>query len=310
MHGSATPLNALHAFVVVCEARSLREAARRLGIGHSAVSRHLQTLQEWTGCRLLETGPNGVILTEAGQHVWERVSQAFAAIRALKEEFRPSTDRRGLEIWCVPGLSARWLASRVEALSAVLGQRPICVRPTDQMPSLAQGEADVAIRYGGLPDGAPELAGVELCRPAFFPVASPTWLQLNPVPQTLEQLSKAALLHEHSDAQWLRWLAEVGLDPPQSLPGPRLWYANMALEAAEHGQGIAIANAVLAAGALASGALVAVTRAAVTLDPYVLVTDRRRWNDPMIARLRAWLTAELSCFNGTLMPSAQIRAAG
>jgi DNA-binding transcriptional LysR family regulator len=292
-------LNALQAFVVVCEAGSIREAARRLGIGHSAVSRHLQSLQEWAGCRLTETGPGGVILTESGQHVLERVSAAFAAIRALREEFRPTFDVRGLEIWCVPGLSARWLASRLEALRALLGQRPITVRPTDQVPNLSQGEADAAIRYACLPEGTGELAGIELCWPAVFPVASPTWLQLNPVPNTPAELPSASLLHEHSDAQWLRWLAAVGVDRVPALPGPRLWYASMSLDAAEHGQGIAIANSVLADGALQSGNLVAVTSAAVALDPYVLLTDRRRWNDPMIARLRNWLLAELAPFNIT-----------
>ena len=90
----------------------------------------------------------------------------------------------------------------------------------------------------------------------------------------------------------------VRLAAPRSLSGPRLWYANMALDAAEHGQGIAIANAVLAESALAAGSLVAVTATEVTLDPYILVTDRRRWNDPMIARLREWLIAELARFQG------------
>jgi LysR family transcriptional regulator, glycine cleavage system transcriptional activator len=306
MTGTGPPLNALQAFVAVCEAGSVREAGRRLGIGHSAVSRHLQSLQEWAGCRLIETGPGGVILTESGQHVLERISPAFAAIRALREEFRPTGDLRGLEIWCVPGLSARWLSSRLEALRALLGQRLIVVRPTDQMPNLSQGEADAAIRYGCLPEGAPDLAGVELCRPAFFPVASRTWLQLNAVPKTPAELPAASLLHEHSDAQWLRWLATVGVDSIRALPGPRLWYASMSLDAAEHGQGVAIANSVLAYGALQAGNLVAVTEAAAALDPYVLLTDRRRWNDPMIVRLRTWLLSELSPFNMTAPVTARV----
>jgi DNA-binding transcriptional LysR family regulator len=302
MSRSGPPLNALQAFVTACEARSLREAARRLGIGHSAVSRHIQALQEWAGCRLMETGPNGLILTEEGQHMLERAMPAFAAIRALRDDFNPSSDSRGLQIWCVPGLSARWLAPRLAALRTVMGERPIVVRPTEQMPNLSQGEADAAIRYGPLPEGMPELAGVELCRPLTFPVASPTWLQLNRVPDTAAQLPATTLLHEHSDEQWRRWLAAVGLPSPPPLSGPRLWYASMALDAAEHGQGIALANTVLVEQSLQARTLVCITSQAVPLDPYILLTDRRRWNDPLLARLRDWLTRELTRFNVAGVP--------
>jgi len=291
------PLNALQAFVTACEAGSVREAARRLGIGHSAVSRHIQALQEWAGCRLIETSPTGVVLTEQGQHVLERASPAFATIRALREDFKPTADVRGLEIWCVPGLSARWLAHRLDALRSILGERTIIVRPTEQMPKLAEGESDATIRYGPLPDSNPELTGIELCRPATFPVASPTWLQLNRAPNGPADLPAATLLHEHSDEQWRRWLLAVGVVSPQIMPGPRLWYANMALDAAEHGQGIALANSVLAEAALRSRTLVSLTDRAVPLDPYILLTDRRRWMDPIIVRLRQWLITELTRFN-------------
>ena len=302
MNRGGPPLNALQAFIIACEAGSLREAARRLGIGHSAVSRHIQTLQEWAGCRLIATGPGGIILTEQGQHVLARALPAFAAIRALRDDFNPASDNRGLEIWCVPGLSARWLAPRLEALRAVMGERTIVVRPTEQMPNLSQGEADAAIRYGPLPADAPDWTGIQLCRPLAFPVASPTWLQLNRVPETVAQLSAMTLLHEHSDEQWRRWLTAAGVPSPPPLPGPRLWYASMALDAAEHGQGIALANAVLAEPALHTRTLVRVTSQAVSLDPYVLLTDRRRWSDPLLVRLRDWLIAELARFNAPGRP--------
>lgn len=303
---SGPPLNALQAFVTVCEAGSVREAARRLGIGHSAVSRHMQALQDWAGCRLIETGSSGVMLTEDGQHVMERVSPAFAAIRALREDFRPTTDMRELEIWCIPGLSARWLAPRLEALRAVLGRGRLLVRPTDQMPNLSQGEADAVIRYGRLPEGSPHLAAMELCRPDVFPVASPTWLQLNRVPENASELPASSLLHEHSDEQWHRWLAAVGVTAPKALPGPRLWYASMALDAAEHGQGIAIANAVLVDSALRAGRLATVTDRSAALDAYVLMTDRRRWTDPMIVRLRNWLLTELAPYRPAALRQAVI----
>jgi DNA-binding transcriptional LysR family regulator len=284
----------LQAFVAVGESRSIREAARRLGIGHSAISRHLQVLQEWAHCRLVETGPRGVSLTEHGRYIYERVAPAFATIQDLSEEFTPPGHGRPLEIWCVPGLAARWLTPRLALLRAWLIDRQVNLRPTMQMPDLANGEADAVILYGPPPEYRPDLRAMELCRPPFYPVVSPSWLSLHKEVTETEALAGFPLIHERSDDQWRRWFGAVGSTIPAQLDGPRLWYANLALDAAEHGQGIALANDMLATAALANGRLVRLTGSAAVLDPYVLVTDRRRWTDPTTKRLRDWLERQLA----------------
>ncbi|HXW26702.1 MAG TPA: LysR substrate-binding domain-containing protein, partial [Xanthobacteraceae bacterium] len=85
----------------------------------------------------------------------------------------------------------------------------------------------------------------------------------------------------------------AGVDPPERLSGPRLWHAPLAIEAAARGQGIAIANELIVREELAAGALVEVMRTDVKLQPYVFAARADRWNQPPIARFRAWLMARL-----------------
>lgn len=289
--GPPVPLVALRAFVAVGESRSIREAARRLGVGHSVISRHVRTLEDWARCSLAVTGPGGVSLTEDGQHMFAAAAPAFAMLQAVAERHRPVSAIRPFEIWCVPGLATRWLGARLGALQAVLGDRRIELRPTDIVPDLARGEADAAIVYG-VPDADSDIAQVELCRPPVFPVASPSWAALNAAPVAPAEFATLPLLHEHSDAQWRTWLGDEGTP----LAGPRLWYASMALDAAEHGQGVALANTVLARDALAAGRLVAISARTIVMNPYILLTARRRRGDPAVQRLAGWLTTELAAY--------------
>jgi DNA-binding transcriptional LysR family regulator len=65
------------------------------------------------------------------------------------------------------------------------------------------------------------------------------------------------------------------------------------MEAARHGQGIALANDLLASEEISRGLLVAVIPASAALAPYCFVTRRDRWDDPAISDLRRWLVTTL-----------------
>lgn len=68
-HKREMPLDArqLNAFVTLVETGSFTETARRLSLTQSAVSHSMRTLEEETGCRLLDKIGNSIIPTEAGE---------------------------------------------------------------------------------------------------------------------------------------------------------------------------------------------------------------------------------------------------
>jgi DNA-binding transcriptional LysR family regulator len=80
-------LPGLRAFLAVAQAGSMREAAARLRLAQSAVSRRIQMMEEELGVALLERGARGVALTPAGEillhHAREASQQAERLVADL-----------------------------------------------------------------------------------------------------------------------------------------------------------------------------------------------------------------------------------
>jgi DNA-binding transcriptional LysR family regulator len=80
-----TPLNALHAFLVVARRRSFAMAARDLGVSASAVSQSVQQLEARVGAALLTRTSRSVAPTDAGQRLLEHAGSGIEqALDALK----------------------------------------------------------------------------------------------------------------------------------------------------------------------------------------------------------------------------------
>src|SRR5206468_10867237 len=67
---------------------SVSAAARAIGIGQPSASKHLRTLKEAAGQRLVERGGRGSRLTEAGEVLALHAGQALATLEAGAEELR------------------------------------------------------------------------------------------------------------------------------------------------------------------------------------------------------------------------------
>lgn len=284
------PLPPLRAFEAVARLGSIRGAANELCINHSAVSRHIRNLESALGTQLIQTGREGVRLTDNGERLQQSLSQAFDLIGAIVEEITPRT-RRELRIWCAPGLATRWLTRRLPELEQAMADCDIVLNPTLAVPNLERGEADVEIRYGRSEHVG--CASEILVHPRFFPVAAPHFLERRGPFATISALAEAPLIHESSRDQWRTWLERAGLSPVPPLAGPRLSRADIAIEAALQGQGIVLANRLLVGDEVANGRLVVVLPVEVQMEQYVVNVARSRWSDPTIIRFRRWLREDL-----------------
>nr|WP_246733949.1 LysR substrate-binding domain-containing protein [Oharaeibacter diazotrophicus] len=286
------PLSALRAFEAVARLGSVRKAAEELGVDHSAVARHVRNLEAAVGVRLIDTGTRGSTPTPEGRRYAEQAALAFDVLAAATAALRPAGKRGELQVWCAPGLAVRWLMPRLAEIERLIPDREIVLRPTDQAPDLSRGEADVEIRFG--PREAAGVRGEALIAPRFFPAASPAFLAGRPPVGSLADLAALPLVHEETREQWRSWLAGAGLDPVPPLDGPRLWYANVAIEAVLLGQGVALVNRLQVAPELADGRLVELLDTDVRLGAYVFQAGAERWNEPAVVRLRRWLIEALA----------------
>ncbi|WP_448950999.1 LysR substrate-binding domain-containing protein [Labrys neptuniae] len=290
--GRLPPLSMLRAFEAVGRFASMRKAGEALGVSHTVVSRHVRHLEAWFDRSLVVSGPRGITLTAAGNRLYEVTAAAFGEIADVTAELRPTRRLRGqLRLWCAPGLAARWLTPRLDALQAVLRDTIIVVRATPDLPDFGRDDADAAVIFSEGTPAAPVKAEL-LERARIFPVASPAWLATQAPITTIADLAGRKLIHEDNANQWQRFLRIAG-HRAASLKGPRLWYASSTHDAALAGQGVALSTRLQADGDIAAGRLVELLDTDVSLGSYWLIAPETRWRHHTISNLLKWLRQEI-----------------
>jgi DNA-binding transcriptional LysR family regulator len=265
----------------------MRKAADDISVSHTVISRHVRNLEAWFDRKLVIAGPRGVVLTKEGELFFSTVSQAFQMIGNAALELRSRDRRRTLRIWCTAGLATRWLIPRWSAIEATLPGTEIVLRAMDQMSNYTNADADLVIGFGdlqNLPEGARPLI-----QPRVFPVVSNDWIAKNGVPETISDLADVPLIHEESRQRWTQWFAAAGIKLSRPLTGPRLWDANLRLDAVLAGQGIALDTTVTTIEDIDRGRLVELFDTDIRLGGYYIVAPRGGWDDPLVSRLRRWL---------------------
>lgn len=127
----------LRYFLVIADKGSFTQAAEEIPISQSSLSRHMRLLEEELGVRILIRTGRGVVLTEQGQFLCERLRSIFDQLRDTEQSLRgwydnpsglvrigmPPTMTLGVAATLVRRLNERHADIRVrlsEALSATL----------------------------------------------------------------------------------------------------------------------------------------------------------------------------------------------
>jgi DNA-binding transcriptional LysR family regulator len=147
---------ALQAFVAVAEARSFSEAARKLRLAKSAISRQISDLEADLGVRLFHRTTRSLSLTDAGRGYFERAERILAdladANRAVSH--LQASPRGRLRVSAPMSFGFLHLAP---ALGDFLGRYPdvtVDVAMNDRFVDLVEEGFDVAVRIATLPDSS------------------------------------------------------------------------------------------------------------------------------------------------------------
>lgn len=311
------PFATLRAFEAVGTLQGIRRAAKALGLDHAVVSRHIRSLEEWAGVRLIERVRGSISLTEHGLRFHNRIAAALVEISEASIELVNRARDYRLRIWCVHGFASQWLTSHLASFQATNPNVEIELRPTDCCADLTRYEADIDIRYvaGSETFTAAVVRGgvrrFDLARPDVYAVASPECAaRLQPI-SNAASLVDAPLLHEENDAQWRTWFAAHGVHISGTIKGPRMWHADVAVEAARRGQGVALANQFLLGDDLATERLVnllASETRGVDLGAYVFAARADSWHSPGVSQFRRWIKALVSSRSPALHPLSSASA--
>jgi DNA-binding transcriptional LysR family regulator len=189
-----TDLNALLVFAKVVEANSFSEAARRLKMPISTVSRRIVELEDQLGVRLLERSTRNLRLTELGAEVLAHAKHSTDLSEAVDDLIsnKMSLVSGTLRLCAPPSISDSLVAPVVTAFQASYPKVNIQVYITERIIDQIADDADIAFKVGTFT--IPSLVARKLLTYRHQVVASPAYLAKCDRPKTPQDLITHRLL--------------------------------------------------------------------------------------------------------------------
>ena len=195
----------MEAFTAVVDQGGFTDAARKMGISKSAVSKHVSALEARLGTRLLNRTTRRVSPTEIGLayhgralKVLNNAGEADALVSSMQSD--PSGH---LHISVAGDFGSSHLSP---VLAEFLAQYPditINMILDNRYAELASEGFDMAIRIGGNKDSA--LQGRKLAQTTMRMIASPAYLAKHGRPSRIDDLKSHKLLHYSDDVSGSVW---------------------------------------------------------------------------------------------------------
>jgi len=189
-----TDLNSLVIFAQVAESNSFVQAARRLQMPTSTVSRRVADLEKQLGVRLIERSTRSLRLTEVGSELLEhaqRTAELSEAVSSIASNHSANVSGN-LRISAPPTISDSLLAPLIVRFQESYPDVSVQVFTTERiLPQIAQG-IDLAFRVGELEDSSLVVRRLLTYRHQL--VASPAYLKMHKDPKRPSDLLHHRLL--------------------------------------------------------------------------------------------------------------------
>jgi DNA-binding transcriptional LysR family regulator len=194
MGRTMTDLNALAIFAKVVDANSFSEAARRLKMPVSTVSRRIADLEDQLGVRLLERSTRSLRLTDVGSEVFEHAQRSAELSETVDNivSNKMSNVSGLLRLSAPPSISETLLAPLVGAFQASYPNVRVQILVSDRfIDHIAEG-VDLVFRLAPFKDSS--LIARKILTYRHQLVASPAYLEKGKVPETPRDLLGHRLL--------------------------------------------------------------------------------------------------------------------
>ena len=287
-------LDGLRAFEVAARRLNFTEAGLELCVTQGAVSQRIKALELELGAALFVRGKAGLALTPDGQRLARGVGEALERIRQALEGFGHH-GARPLKVSVLPSFALCWMLPRLHRLATHSPATRVELLAEREVVDLRQGGIDLAVRFGA--GNTVGYRSERLMEDSVVPVCAPALAPPHGAAFTVADLVRLPILHDSpadldaSGSDWASWLRRVGAGGVVLPPGQHFGQADLVIEAAARGLGVALARLSLVGDHLASGRLVRLPLPALpTAYAYHLVW--RPETDLATATLRAWLHDE------------------
>lgn len=285
------PLSAIRVFEAAARLLSFTKAAAELGMTQSAVSFQIKLLEERLGAPLFLRRPRALALSEAGQWLAPRTSEAFDLLRDAYSRFG-EREQATLVVNTMHTFAAQWLAPRLGVYQLMHPKTAVQLETTQRVVDFAREEVDVVIRSGK--GKWPGLIAYKLIDVRYTLMVSPALAKKVGGLKRPEDMFKIDLLDPH-DEWWIDWMKACG-QPMQKL---KMDLAPIGLQtitasAAVAGRGGALLVREFFDQEIKDGRLIQPFDILVdTETAYWLAFPEGRRNVPKIKAFRDWILGEI-----------------
>lgn len=255
-----TDFASLRMFARVVELKSFSEAARRLGVTPSSISKHICMLEEQLGTRLFNRTTRQLFVTDAGTLLYARLQRVMTELRQAQDEISTlqSEPMGHLRVSLPLALGARLIAPKLPQLLQRYPKISVDLDLSVQKVDVFTEHIDVAVRIAeSLADG---VVAMRLAPYRRVFCAAPAYLAAHGIPQTPQDLASHALLIARGASSDMTWpVMQDGV--VRSIPVSGRMIANHAdpiLDATMAGLGISMQPCWSVDPALRDGSLVEV----------------------------------------------------
>ena len=285
------PLAAIRVFEAVARRLSFTRAAEELGMTQAAVSYQIKLLEERLGAPLFLRRPREILLTEAGERLAPKTTEAFDLLRETFARFaEPGVET--LTVNTMHTFAAQWLAPRLGAFQLRHPTMAVRLETTNRVVDFAREEVDVVVRAG---QGKwPGLAAAKLLDVRFTPMLSPKLAATVGGIREHADILKLPLI-DASDPWWVSWLTAHGLPLDILESQVALAMSSQAIDAsaAMAGLGVALLTPAYYRQELSDGRLIQPFAEVMEEgSAYWLAYPESRRNVPKIKAFRDWIVAE------------------
>lgn len=284
------PLNALRAFEASARQLSFTRAAGELFVTQAAISHQIKSLEEHLGIKLFMRKNRSLLLTEEGQSYYLDIKGIFNALHDATEKLLARGAKGAITVSLEPSFAIQWLVPRLNAFTHLHPDIDVRIKAVDQPDNSLTEDVDIAIYYGR--GRWPNVVAQQLHTEYLIPVCSPTLTQGKKPLNTVNDLSEYTLLHDTSRRDWKRWFKDVGVKGMNVNHGPIFSHSAMVVQAAVHGQGVALAHSVLAKPDIDAGRLICpFKQVLVSKNAFYIVCREQQTGIGKISAFRDWVLA-------------------
>ncbi|EEP99347.1 Glycine cleavage system transcriptional activator [Yersinia ruckeri ATCC 29473] len=269
---------------------SFTKAADELFVTQAAVSHQIKSLEDFLGLKLFRRRNRSLLLTEEGQSYYLDIKEIFTSINEATRKLQARSAKGALTVSLPPSFAIQWLVPRLSSFNSAYPGIDVRIQAVDREEDKLADDVDVAIFYGrGNWTG---LRTERLYAEFLLPVCAPGLLMGEHPLKVPTDLAYHTLLHDTSRRDWLAYTRQLGVPQINVQQGPIFSHSAMVVQAAVHGQGIALVNNVMAQTEIEAGRLVCpFNDVLVSKNAFYLVCHDSQAELGKIAAFRQWILA-------------------